>query len=318
MLMIIFYHFNCAIERIIGQEFTIMARYNLAAAMGVSLFFILSGASLSYATSTEFSLASFYHKRFISIFPLFWATYIAIVFSHVVVFQQSLFHDLQRWTFLLTIIGLDGFLLYLSPNYYLIGEWFLGCILIFYVIFPLIKYLFHKNKHLLIIGSLLLCLLLEHFYSLNMPLLRFPPFRVFEFIFGMYISSYLAKNKYSRTTTALTMLGLIIIILYGTNVLATNILFGCISFIFLTEIAKYCPLFLRNNFIRFLSKYSFAAFLIHHITLTVIINYAKDALTSQISIFLLFSLILLIIYLAAFLIYNLVAYLLRTPIAFRW
>jgi peptidoglycan/LPS O-acetylase OafA/YrhL len=49
----------------------------------------------------------------------------------------------------LTIFGMDGYFLYRSVNFYLIGEWFLGAIILVYLIYPLILWMFDKKPVLL-------------------------------------------------------------------------------------------------------------------------------------------------------------------------
>jgi peptidoglycan/LPS O-acetylase OafA/YrhL len=146
ILLIIFFHYNCATERFSTTNFVFFPAHVVTGNIGVSLFFLLSGASLMLSTQSNYSPISFYKKRIRSIFPLFWTTYILFVLSSVIIFHPNLsFHKKNPLTFALTILGLDGFLLYKIPNYYIIGEWFLGCILILYATFPVIRYLFNKG-----------------------------------------------------------------------------------------------------------------------------------------------------------------------------
>jgi peptidoglycan/LPS O-acetylase OafA/YrhL len=167
VLLIIFFHYNCATVRIISNELTLFSYYRYAGIIGVSMFFILSGAALTLSTQNNYSIVSFYKKRFMAIFPLFWATYIFIVFAISIINQSSPFVDKYPPTFILTIFGIDGLLLYKIPNYYLIGEWFLGCIIVLYILFPAIRFLFNKNKYLLLISSLAFCIILEKFYNID-------------------------------------------------------------------------------------------------------------------------------------------------------
>src|SRR5208282_2019403 len=111
--------------------------------IGVSLFIIISGASLMLSTKESFDARTFYKKRFLAIYPLFWLTYAAAFVTLLFVYRALPVNaGASLWTFVLTITGLDGFLLYTRPNFYLLGEWFLGFIVIMYIFFPVLRYVF--------------------------------------------------------------------------------------------------------------------------------------------------------------------------------
>ena len=75
ILFIFIYHFNIAME-----DFNISVPFSLLTNtcnvtlghIGVSLFLLLSGASLTYTYPKYKTLKEFYKKRFLSIFPAFW------------------------------------------------------------------------------------------------------------------------------------------------------------------------------------------------------------------------------------------------------
>lgn len=116
ILLIIFFHYNCAVERFtpIGKVF--FKYYAFTGNIGVSMFFILSGASLMISTGRDFSLVNFYKKRFLAIYPLFWTIYIILLIGILIILQSNPFQGRNPATFLLTVIGLDGFLAYRVPN----------------------------------------------------------------------------------------------------------------------------------------------------------------------------------------------------------
>lgn len=109
---------------------------------GVSIFYILSGLTLYHVYNTTLSgstdaLASFFKRRVLRIFPLLWVATIASIF----IFdggQASL-----REVFL-NLTGLFGFVEWQKGI--AIGSWSIGNELVFYVVFPVFVYLFHKSK----------------------------------------------------------------------------------------------------------------------------------------------------------------------------
>ena len=106
---------------------------------GVSLFFILSGASLMYVYQEKLEIKEFYKKRFLSIYPMFWIAYFIVFLFQFYLYKGFTFSKAPIINFIFTIIGYDGNLMTVIPTFYILGEWFLGCIISMYVIFPLLR-----------------------------------------------------------------------------------------------------------------------------------------------------------------------------------
>lgn len=107
--------------------------------LGVVMFFMLSGASLMLTYKPEEGVAKFYSKRILSIYPSFW-----IAFAIATVVDFFCYHGIaitNPWNLTISFAGLDGYFwsMNLIPGeYYKLGEWFLGCIILLYLLFPLI------------------------------------------------------------------------------------------------------------------------------------------------------------------------------------
>jgi peptidoglycan/LPS O-acetylase OafA/YrhL len=193
--LIIIFHFNVhTLELSVSDNPVFWKKtvidHSLLGVLGISLFIILSGASLMLSTKESFKMRTFFRNRFLSIYPLFWVTY-ATAFSILCFVHHKLPAKAPPLSFFLTIIGLDGFLLYTIPNFYLLGEWFLGFIIIMYIIFPLLRYIFTKYAMFTIILCVFITLLVGKFTQLKMDIMRFPLFRLTEFVFGMsFIGSF--------------------------------------------------------------------------------------------------------------------------------
>jgi peptidoglycan/LPS O-acetylase OafA/YrhL len=319
VLLIIFYHYNCAIVSTISNDLTLFKYYGYSGTLGVSMFFILSGASLALSTQSNYSLASFYKKRFFAIFPIFWAAYILIVMSNAIIFQSNPFVGRNPLTFLLTILGIDGFLWYKIPNYYLIGEWFLGCIIILYILFPIIKIIFNKNKYLLLFLSFIFCTFLDKFYALDMLLLRFPLFRIFEFIFGMYFVTFLKRNSHRRDYILLLIstLGILLFFWFESycNLFVSNAILGILFFVFLSISLKLHENYIPKKAISFLSKYSYVAFLLHHVMIEKILIYSRNHFLITNYNFIIFLATLILVYSISFAFYSSLKCLLQNSIS---
>lgn len=308
ILLIIFFHYNCATVRIVSEDITLFDFYKFAGNIGVSMFFILSGASLGISSKKDFSILNFYKKRFLAIFPLFWTVYILFFIAGVIFIKPSHFQGINPLMIVFTILGIDGFLLYKIPNFYLIGEWFLGCLLILYAFFPILRYLFFLNRFLLLLISFFLLFFLTKFYSLDMSLLRFPLFRLFELVFGMHFISIYNKDslKGNSLLLFLSLIGIFAIFYFDfeKNMIVSNIVLGILSFVLLSATSSILITTFTQKFISFLSKYSFAAFLVHHLIIVKIVTLSKSLVILEAYNFFIFIFTILIIYFIAFLVQN--------------
>lgn len=242
--------------------------------VGVSLFFILSGASLMYVYSERCDLASFYRKRFIAIYPMFWAAY-GLAYMYYFFVNKSVPYTVHqlKWNWLLTLIGMDGYLNSAVPTGYLLGEWFLGIIIIMYLIFPVLRKILLRAPVLSWIIILLLyipfafCERFPNFAASKLLLVRLP-----EFYFGMCFMKWIRKSN-------------VIIMVCGAGFLAAitavnppvadsfrTTYIGISLFLILSYIGDKASHPAITGFCKWISKYSYAVFLCHHIVIDQICN----------------------------------------------
>ena len=134
-LSIVLIHFVGATEK----TYAIVDRYFYAPwnSMAVTGFFMISGAVLYYNHDEIPSLKEFYFKRFKSIYPAYYIAYSYFFIQKVFETGDLLTHG-QPWCLIFSLLGMDGYLEFKIPNYYLIGEWFVGAIVILYILYPLL------------------------------------------------------------------------------------------------------------------------------------------------------------------------------------
>ena len=114
----------------------------------VTCFFSISGIVLYYNYPNNISIKKFYFKRWKSIFPAYYLCFLYFYQNNVFKYKKLFYHG--NWKKLvLTLFGIDGYLSYKYNTYYLIGEWFTGAIVIIYYFYPIIVYIFNKNKFLI-------------------------------------------------------------------------------------------------------------------------------------------------------------------------
>jgi peptidoglycan/LPS O-acetylase OafA/YrhL len=308
ILLIIISHYNVHLIRIVSDNY-VFFNPQIASGIGVSLFIILSGSSLIISTENNFSILNFYKKRFFAIFPLFYITYLFWFVALLLIFKEYRFADRNPFAFLFTILGLDGFFLYNIKTYYLVGEWFLGLILILYLLFPVVRYFYYKNKICTLIVSFIICLTTYYFYNLDMSIIRFPPIRLFEFVFGaafiFEFKKFTNKSNNILLVSSIILLTLIFIFKVQSILLVQKILLGIIYFTLIVSSTHLITNTTIKNLVNFLSRYSYGAFLFHHIFIVKFIYINKQYISSiEISI-LMFFVSIIIIYFASYILTNL-------------
>ena len=120
----------------------------------VTVFLILSGAMLYYNHQNKLSLKAFYYKRWKSVYPVFYIIYLFFFFLRVLSSGRLLYRSpgVEPWRLIYSLLGIDGYLNYGGleiSTWYLVGDWFLGVIIILYALYPLVQKLMRKIPFLL-------------------------------------------------------------------------------------------------------------------------------------------------------------------------
>lgn len=165
--------------------------------LGVSLFFIVSGAALMYVYGEQinFKVLQFYKKRARALFPMFWLAFIA---AHLLLFLRNGTSPLATPPSFkiasLSMIGLDGYArIWGIETLYVVGEWFLSFIILFYLVFPILRY--GINQHLFMTCTIIAILygatrILLYFFPLpHKPIDTILTLRLPELAFGMICTS---------------------------------------------------------------------------------------------------------------------------------
>ncbi len=137
-LMIVVYHFPLAISQPV--DFFHSFANGSFGMIAVYSFFMVSGAALMhrYREEENFSVRKFYKKRFFSIYPLFWIAYV-LAFFWVFWQLREIYRVVPTYAIIWSVIGMDGWLANLTPTFYMVGEWFLGSIIMLYLAFPVLR-----------------------------------------------------------------------------------------------------------------------------------------------------------------------------------
>ncbi|WP_252247656.1 acyltransferase [Clostridium sp. ZS6] len=318
VIFIIIFHFNCSIGAhsiYMGNKPIIFYSYvngNLGQ-IGVSLFFILSGASLMYTYKDKFTIGEFTKKRLISLYPMFYIAYICVfLFYFYKYFSLNPFGVArEKWSFILTIFGIDGYLSGIIPDYYILGEWFLGGIILMYVLFPLLRKLILNTKPIISIILLLLeYILVVQLYNINFPIEYCILTRLLEFAFGMYLIKYCEKIKMYQVLISLAILLLLICKYIEINQMYKVTIMGISLFVVLSFIGQHISYKFSKPF-ECISKYSYAIFLIHHVIIEQICSRFDGHNLRILEAYCLLIIILILIAFFSFILYKTNSILLR-------
>jgi peptidoglycan/LPS O-acetylase OafA/YrhL len=105
------------------------------------LFFALSGLvlQLNYGPQKNLHLGKFYYKRWKAMMPAYIVVFLYAFFMNVFTYGRIFYMDIPKSRLLLSFIGLDGYMAWIEPTYFITGEWFLGAVLIAYAVYPLLR-----------------------------------------------------------------------------------------------------------------------------------------------------------------------------------
>lgn len=158
MLFVITYHFGLqyvAENLPCFNFFCKTANYDFGN-IAVTFFIALSGGLLykKYGTigfSEEGSLKKFFIKRFKTIYPPFWilSLYIPLTMIRHFMADGNAFFMGHPLKLLLTIVGFDGYIRqYGVDTYVFCGDWFVGAIVLLYLLFPLLAKCYRHRPYL--------------------------------------------------------------------------------------------------------------------------------------------------------------------------
>jgi len=227
------------------------------------LFFAVSGASLACSTPRDrgMNLATFIRKRFLRIFPVFYIAYVgATAISFLI--HRSVGTNAPLWHIVFSFIGFDGLLLALGvPTFYKVGEWFLGCIIGVYALFPLLHWIWRKSVVLLAAIGAVLAIATALNVGHEWAFYVFMP--VAAFIFGMIVFS--RKPSWIGAACAVVVIAALWITAPNLTPDFMNIVYGCACvyiLFYLGQFLKYLPL--AGDFFAWIGAISFSIILTHH------------------------------------------------------
>jgi len=201
ILLIVFGHIDNNVSRydVVGS----LGYYN--GTIGLSIFFFISGFLLSQTDSVITSLRDFkkfYKKKFIRIYPLYWAALgsLVVIFGLLSISPGHVSpYNFSPDNMLLHLSGLQG----IFPWNEIQSMWFVGVIVLFYLVYPVIAY-FPKNLFGTLVvssGIFIFMVVLHSFFGLiHEGALEYYPLFVSGILINqvVYSSKKIADERYLK------------------------------------------------------------------------------------------------------------------------
>ena len=230
----------------------------------VTSFFCISGTVLYYNYPKINSIKSFYFKRWKSIFPSFYICYFYYFLKTILTTKTLFFRD--HWTRLFfTVIGMDNYLRYRFKTYNLIGEWFLGAIIIIYILYPLLLWMMNINiliiNIIVIVGYILMYM--TNYFQIMKDTNIITCVNSFYFgMLGLKFQNLLFKNK--RIFICFLIIFILLYFFKLKNIILIWQIQGISLYIILVQIGQYIMLSKFKAIFIEISILSYNIFLIHH------------------------------------------------------
>lgn len=309
-LAIIFYHMvaQLPINGICSHEAILPFVANANMQLGtfaVSIFFMISGASLMYTTREKLELGMFYLKRYIRLLiPFYVVTFMYYVVNAIRVRDWAGVYigGIPVWKWIFTILGMDEWVSMHGIETFSrgIGEWFLGALVILSVLFPLLRFLMLKNQKVFMTIATLLYLIVIFNYNSDVLIYMSLPVKGFDFVLGMWFGLNWEKinPKWEYVTVPIVILYLVSPFAFPINEALKILILAfafLVSFSFLEDNLQNC----KMPIINWLSKYSYELFLVHHIVIYALTPYQPTFIDGIEDILILFAVELVIIFIVA-------------------
>lgn len=251
---------------------------------GVSIFYVLSGLTLTYVYQNRLenhpeAIVDFFRKRFFRIYPLLWlATIVSILISKKTANPSDV---------LLNLSGLFGFVKW--DTYFATGAWSIGNELVFYSLFPVLILVFRKKNSsaallllLIAAGHLLFAYSIMHSFeplSVQWRVYANPLNQLLYFAGGIMLCLFFSGRDFSsRTAISLALSGFAILVLLPSQPAAIDIVTGWQRVIFTIGCFLLCLGFFKLRYVfpslihrplTWLGRASYSVYLLHPIVFSV-------------------------------------------------
>ena len=239
----------------------------------VTVFFSISGSVLYYNYPKVNSIKSFFFKRWKSILLPYYICFFYFFLKSAFILRKFFFGG--HWSKLIfTLFGLDSYFRYMRiKTYSLVGEWFLGAIIIIYLLYPILSWL--MNINILIIHIIIsFCYPLMYYTNFFKILIRINMITsINSFYFGMLGIIYhdLFLNKIAFIISLILFIFLYFIRI--SDIILIYQIQGFSLYIILVQMGKYIMKSEYKQIIIEINNLSYYIFLLHHKIIFLILKF---------------------------------------------
>lgn len=257
---------------------------------------MVSGFVLYHSNQEIRSLKEFYWKRIKTIFPSFWLCWLIFYIINVIKVKTP-FYAGNPLKLLLTLIGQDGYFLQRIVNYYTVGEWFLGALIIVYALYPLLLKGYKKNNTLTLSILVALTAMVR---ILNIPVISpgFPG--ICECCLKLYLGILMHEqvDKLNKLSITVSIVYIIVYTFIRTDLIsvALDIVYSICWFIVLYKLGS--KLVKNNSLMKifvFIGSISYQIYLLQHMIINCIFEFYNPIELIPVILTLLLCIILTII-----------------------
>lgn len=179
--------------------------------LAVGFFFMLSGALAARTLSRDdFSALGYVRHRLFRLLPPFWIAWIlSCVWSLA---NGSAFFRVPAWRFVLTIFGLDGYVLSSTgiATFYNVGEWFYGALVIVTLLWPAVRACYRRFDRATIVAVIVVDVVSSvAFDRLGFGAWRSVPVCLASFAFGAFLADGVRGGR-PRAALVLSLVAIVV------------------------------------------------------------------------------------------------------------
>ena len=276
-LLIVLTHFNFHLKEHGGGYVLTHEPFGIySGSLGVSLFLIISGAALTFTYRRPIDLKRFYWKRFLSIYPMFWTAWVLGTLSLFLVTNGRPPNAGPLRSFIFTLLGIDGLAQgFYFRTMYLLGEWFLGFILLYYVVFP--PLLWAIDRFPVITGVVLLVVYVATIVIMSRYFPDYPSAAVLttrlpELAFGSYVVLYIRRIHWATVLPAAAVLAASAMFPGRIPEDVGTTIVGISVFLILVMAGRYVAIQPVRALVSLIATYSYPIFLVHHVVIEQVLE----------------------------------------------
>ena len=170
------------------------------AMIACGLFILISGATITYSNiNRDIKVIEFYKKRLLRVLIPFYVAYIIYFIIKVITLKNiHIYGGVPKWNIIWTICGMDEYLNAAGFKTFSlgIGEWFLGCIILCYLVYPFL-YRVHKKNPIITFVVMTSCYIVLNLNYTRLGFVIPSHMNFLSQVYNFYLGIVLARIAYT-------------------------------------------------------------------------------------------------------------------------